>query len=571
MFRKSESAQKTPLRSVIALLLVLALLFSGCTSIRLNSVPAKDDDDGTKPTQTQTDPDNLPDPNRQYHYQEAELSYTLTEADVTAFYQALSDFEALVKITTNANTVLQAYDELDALFMKLATQSSVASVLYYCDLTDEAASDQYLDSQKIVTEAQDAYIEAFRRIYQADVPTKAQLFADWTEADLLMLEKYTSEITQLKQRNSEIEVAYQSIQDDPQFTTKMVPLFLEKVANNNRIAQILGYDNYYEYAYTMEYDRDYDAQQVEAMRSYAATYLVPTLQQSLQKYYTAAISLNTSDSTLLATLLYGSYQDTETPYVVNYIDTLPLYARESMLDMFDGNILIMDDTSSAREGAFTTIVDEDRMLCFYGPGYSNSLTVIHEAGHYYGGTFTFLNDIPLDLAEVHSQANELLFINYLKDELSATAYQTLLYYQLFSQNATILLSLAVDEFEQRVYAHQDPLSLTADDLYAIMENVCQKYGGSQFFTNCSLISPHEYWQYVVVEQPVYYISYAVSAVAAIDLYTVAAQDHDNGIVIYTQLIEDSDHTKGFLNCLQNAGLSGPFEESVYQKIYALVA
>ena len=570
----------------IALVLVLALLATGGFLLIDNfddwfgggrTLSSAGNENTTEPSTDPSDPTDpeepgpVVDPNRQYHLQEAELIYALTEDDIAAFQQALAEFEALAMSSADEETVMDSYDALEEKFDYLSTQYSIASVLHYCDLNDETASRRYLDCTETVTNIQELYIEAMRRIYQANVPTMDTLFADWTAQDILMLEKYTAEVGQLTKRNAEIKVEYQELQSDSNFNSRMIPLYLEMVCNNNRIAQIYGYDNYYEYAYTVAYSRDYSQQEVETMRAYAAQYLAPALSQSLQNYYTSAQSLTYADYLTLSALMYNSYQDTDKPYVVNYLDTLPLYARDSMLDMFDGNIILRDDSENARAGAFTTTVGKNQMVCFYGPGYSDSMTVIHEAGHYYGGKFTDLNDIPLDLAETHSQGNEWLFMCYLKNELNTNVYETLYNYKTFSQIGTVLLSLIVDEFEQLVYTHADPASLTEQDLYTIMESVCEKYGGSQLFTDNSLISPHDYWRMVVVEQPVYYISYGVSAMASMDLYTISVEDTALAIDIYVSLIEDADPERGFLGNLSDAGLSGPFEAAVYEKIYALVA
>ena len=74
---------------------------------------------------------------------------------------------------------------------------------------------------------------------------------------------------------------------------------------------------------------------------------------------------------------------------------------------------------------------------------------------------------------------------------------------------------------------------------------------------------------VVVEQPVYYISYAVSSIASIELYTVAKNDYGAAIDIYRDLIENVDLEDGFLGNITAAGLSSPFDEEFYQEVSEL--
>ena len=218
------------------------------------------------------------------------------------------------------------------------------------------------------------------------------------------------------------------------------------------------------------------------------------------------------------------------------------------------------------EGAFTAALGEDRLICYFGPGYETIFTVVHELGHYYGGQYTFLDDIPLDLAETQSQGNEWLFMSYLSGELSVNLHRTIAEYQAYSSLTTILISVIVDDFEARVYTHPDIANLTGDDLDAIMEDVCKEYGGMDFM-NTTVGDVVYYWRLVVVEQPVYYISYAVSGISAMGLYAEAQEDYASAVEIYRILCEESSLEQGFLGSIRQAGLSGPFDESTYEEIY----
>lgn len=498
----------------------------------------------------------------------AELVYELTDADVQDFYDLLEQCKEAALGGQDGDTVMALSDQIDDLATYLDSQCSIAMILYYSDLNDEDASQLYLDSVDISTEIYDAYMEMAKALYDADFPAKERFFEEWTDQELAMLMAYTPEVMELEQRNSEIEVAYQDLQDDNDMYTKMVPLYIEMVQNNNRIAQIYGYDNYYEYAYELVYDRDYDIEEVRIMREYVSQYLPDAAEGALNRVVDSINNLSYAQYNKMTAFLWNSYEDDYTDEIEDYLETLPRTAQDAMLDMFNGNIVMKDTVDSAREGAFTTTIGEDRQICFFGPEYSNALTVLHEVGHYYGGTYTYLNDIPLDLAEVQSQGNEWLFMSFMKDEMLSKLYNTVVDYKLYSDMNTILISVIVDEFEERVYTHPDVASLTSDDLDAIMEDVCESYGGIEFLDE-AVTEVQSYWRLVVVEQPVYYISYAVSAIAAIDIYTEAEEDYAEAVEIYCSLIENMDADDGFLGNLEKVGLDGPFEEDVYKKLYEM--
>ena len=498
----------------------------------------------------------------------AELTFEMTDADVTKFYGLLDQCKNAALGNQDPDSVMEISDALDDHYEYMDSQLSIATVLYYCDLSDEDASQRYLDCTEQVTQANNDYLEMAKELYRADFPAKERFFEEWTEQDLAMLTAYTPEIMQLRQRNSEITVAYQDLQNDSQMYTKMVPLYIEMVQNNNRIAQIFGYDNYYEYAYELVYDRDYGPDQVTAMRALVGTYLPQAIDDVMDDLIAEIEDLNSYQQLKLSAFLTNSFEDTYIDEIEGYLTTLPQQTRDAMLDMFNGNILLLNDTDNAQEGAFTTSVGQDRYICFFGPGYSSPMTAIHEVGHYYGCKYTDLSALPLDLAETQSQGNEWLFMSYLENEMNKSLYNVTVDYKLYENLCTILISTIVDEFEEQVYTHPDIAGLTSDKLDAIMADVCKNYGGIDFIGSVAA-DIQQYWRLVVIEQPVYYISYGVSAISAINIFTIADEDYQEAVDIYCSLIEDVDLEEGFLGNIQDAGLDGPFDDEVYLKLQTM--
>ena len=498
----------------------------------------------------------------------AELVYEMTDADITKFYELLDQCKTAALGNQDPDSVMEISDELDDHFEYMDEQLSIATVLYYCDLEDENASQLYLDCTEQVTQANNDYLEMAKVLYDADFSAKERFFEEWTEQDLAMLTAYTPEVMELQQRNSEITVAYQDLQNDSQMYTKMVPLYIEMVQNNNRMARIFGYENYYEYAYELVYDRDYGPDQVTAMRTLVGTYLPQAIDDVMGDLIDGIEDLNSYQQLKLSAFLANSFEDSYIDEFEGYFATLPQQAREAMLDMFNGNILLLNDTGNAQEGAFTTSVGRDRYICFFGPGYSSPMTAIHEVGHYYGCQFTDLNDLPLDLAETQSQGNEWLFMSYLESEMNNSLYNVTVDYKLYENLCTILISVIVDEFEQRVYTHPNIAALTSDDLDAIMADVCKNFGGIEFISSVAA-DVQSYWRLVVIEQPVYYISYGVSAISAVNIFTIADEDYQEAVDVYCSLIENVDLEEGFLGNIQDAGLDGPFDDEVYLKLHAM--
>jgi oligoendopeptidase F len=236
-----------------------------------------------------------------------------------------------------------------------------------------------------------------------------------------------------------------------------------------------------------------------------------------------------------------------------------------MNKMFEEDRVVFTEEENAREGAFTTLVGMEP-FCFFGPGYHNVSTVIHELGHFYGAVEGDMMETPLDLAETQSQGNEWLFAAFLQDQLPEGTYRAYLSYKLYEVIAETLVQLAVDAFEKAVYSHPNVENLTQADFELIMAEVAQAYGGIQFF-NKNITDLQSYWKMVVVESPVYYISYAVSSMAALNIYTLATENREEATNVYCRLAENDDYDDGFLAIITDAGLPGPFQEDVYEDTF----
>lgn len=491
------------------------------------------------------------------------LEYTLTQADVDEFYRLLSECESLSLVGEDLEAIDAATVALDESYEHMNAQCSIAAILHYSHTGNEELEQQYLDCVEICTDANDAYLQMARRVYQSDTPAKDQLFEGWTEKDIAHLMAYTEQVAQLQQRNAEIEVEYEATGSD----SKKIELYLELVQNNNQIAQIYGYDNYYTYAYAEVYDRDYDPEQLELMRQYVKEYLAPAFGMAYMKFYRSFyMDAKPADQLAIQSFLFEDYNAIGKSYVESYLQIAPENLRDAITDMIRHNS-VFTNAGDAMEGAFTTTIG-DRSYCYFGPGYASCSTVIHEGGHYYASLYTDLGSIPLDLAETHSQGNEWLFMTYLKDVMPEKHYKAVRDYTIYNNLWIILVSLMVDEFEQQVYT-SDVSTLNARKLDGMMDKIALQYFPAGNVED-SLTDMNYYWRQVVVSQPVYYISYGVSAVAAMGLYPVALEDFDAAMAIYQKLCEEPLEGASFLDNLQSVGLPGPFDESFYKDLMKII-
>lgn len=546
----------------IAMLLALCLSFSllaGCQPQVPETQPT------TQETQTSTETTEATEatkPSEDLPSAEELLKYTLTQEELSKYYADLESCKTMALEGTDREGLEALSDSLDEQYDNIQKQQTIAFVNYSRDQTDEAATQLHLDATDKLTKAYDAMMLMLREVNASESPIKDVLFEDWTEEDLKMLSAYTSEIAQLEKENEELVVQYQALSQE-ELAEGIIPLYQKLIANNNRIAQIYGYDNYYTYGYDVVYARDYTTDTVQQARDYAIKYLVPTVPAILQQFALGFQSLTQAEQQVVAAFMEGSYQDTDKDYVNLYIDSLPEDLQEVMNHLWQYDRAIFADSTGAKEGAFTVNIGDDA-ICFFGPGYDSTLTLVHEMGHYASTLNLDLDECPMDLAELHSQGNEWLFMNELQDALDPKVYAVIRDYKMYMDMCTILVSFMVDDFEERIYT-TNVSGYTKEDFDAVAEEVCQAYGGADFVNNY-LTDFQSYWRLVVMESPVYYVSYAMSDVAALNLYTIASQDREKAYEIYGHLLKDVDLDLGFQENLKKVGLSGPFDSQVYEAI-----
>ena len=231
--------------------------------------------------------------------------------------------------------------------------------------------------------------------------------------------------------------------------------------------------------------------------------------------------------------------------------------------MFDEETYIITDNWNALEGAFTITIEEP--YCYFGPGYQDAFTMIHELGHYYADLENDTSWLSFDLCEVHSQGNEMLFLSYLGTELAPDVFAALEAYKLYYFVDTIVQATLMDDFEERVYNLSFEEDYSTEDFDEIMHEVIRSYGiddGDDYTYACL----EWLWRNVSISSPVYYISYATSAMASLSLYSQSVMDHESALESYRILQEECEQEAGFMGMLEKAGIASVFEEEAYQNL-----
>ena len=113
--------------------------------------------------------------------------------------------------------------------------------------------------------------------------TEEEIKAFLFDSDAISNPEYTA----LKDRNNAIETEVLAL-SNPANGNDLPLLYAEFVENNNKMAALMGYDNYLEYAYENVYGRDYTYEEAGQFADYVKTYLSPIFAAVYGKWDTIA-------------------------------------------------------------------------------------------------------------------------------------------------------------------------------------------------------------------------------------------------------------------------------------------
>lgn len=200
---------------------------------------------------------------------------------------------------------------------------------------------------------------------------------------------------------------------------------------------------------------------------------------------------------------------------------------------------------------------------FLGNQSQDLLTLIHELGHYTAFYHFSNSTLPYDTCEVHSQGNEWLMLCYLDGKFDPQVYEVFSLWRLRYGLDVIVLSTIIDEYEENVYTCE---SLTSPEQFtSILEGVLEGYNNYEAFITREEL--YTYSQYVTIEAPVYYLSYATSELASMSLYSVSIQQgYETAQNIYVDLCLKTAVNQIFFDTLTDVGLPNPFEADTVKDI-----
>lgn len=511
--------------------------------------------------------------------------------EVLALLNAAAAYDEKLHGFAEEGELADAYAKVDALHTELydlvlnaVAQRQLAEIEYYCDMENKDLEQRYSDMMDYYTDliaqfytlSRPFYDSCYREFYYYGM-SQEEIFAFLFDSDTLANPEYTA----LKNRNDEIEVIFLAM-DDPKASVELTALYAEFVENNNKMAQLMGYDNYVEYAYENVYSRDYSPADAQKVKDYVKKYISEAFLLLIEKSQNSGIS--SSDLKEYNSIATGSFFSNQSvnALVNSYFDSMAFTSNPDKQIQFADTLdnLILDGNLFRGDygGAFVTYFSAFELpIAYFGPGYSGAFTIVHEFGHYMNEIYNNSEfDQSYDLLEMHSQGNEMIFLNHMKSNIGEGAYKLLEINQLLDMLQTSIIALSVDTFEQAVYLNEyDGVGaevimadgkITADEYDSLFSYVLQDFGVG------GVMNP-AYWRYVTIGSPCYYISYSISALSVLQLHETANTDSleaatESYLKLFTYTETDPDMTTEQI--LVNAGMFSFNDEELYKALGAYI-
>lgn len=507
-----------------------------------------------------------------------DLSYTFTEEDEQKIRSEMERFKNAIA-SSDSLDVVGSWNTINRDAYAISTYRTIEYVNYCMhgknyksnENDTNTAYEKYVHYNDLLNEIISFTEDVYQDIY--DSKWKDEFFSGMTEEEIeeLLNNKKPDRYYELEKSNEEILSEYHDIlnSDNPYnlITTlnsdSFKSLYVSLVNNYQEEARLLNYENYREYAYKNVYSRDYSPSEVDDFYKYVKDYIVPLY----KKYKDYSLDNNI---TYFDSLFKNNIGDANDDYISRYFDYFGGNMKKNFEHLIKDGYYFVGESDDGIDQAYTTylyIESIDEPLMFFGKSYHDTMTFIHEFGHYNAYRHLGASSLSYDLAETHSQGNEMLYRAWVAKnfDLDQKTKESIKGDSVSSICNAIILSSIVDLFEKYVYEDDD---LTKEELDLYYLNAISYFGDSKeilslIYGDSSLIVP--YWKLVCFDNPLYYISYAMSDIPTLEIYSLALTDLDNAKAKYEKTFKlDSAHQQDmFKDVLDYAGLYNPFEEEAY--------
>ncbi|MCC8078950.1 MAG: S-layer homology domain-containing protein [Oscillospiraceae bacterium] len=522
------------LRRLLALVLTMALTFS-------LTVPALADEEDTY--------DSTPLPVTE---EERTAWRDLDPDEVVADVQSVLDamVAAAEDESVSDEDVNAAYIEAEVLLYVLATYIQFAYWDYYRE------PDVYYEGYAALSDAYNTVAAACVEAIQATYAARPSAFlGDETIDDWLNTESNTEEQLALLSEETElINAYYAAMAEEEIYYDQVGEIYIRLLRVHNELAQSYGCENYAEYAYAEVFGRDYTPEEAAALCREILEQFLPIFVALCYRSVFAYMDTGY--------VLYSRTSEEIVAAVQSHLGTVSDELSELFDYMSENNLLDTEDLDTKVSAGFTSNLPAyGSAYIYFSPDYLNLYDLAHEFGHFSRYCFAGVGDC-YDVAEIHSQGLEALYTvfadDFAKEGEDAAGY---VYYRLFDFLYDVVLGAIYSLFEIEANTAADPESLTVDDLNTAYAEILTEYGFISDYPEAWCDMPHFF------TAPCYFMSYTTSAMNALELQVIAADDFDTAVEKYMTLLTQPV-MDGYSDAVTAAGLTDVFSDGAVETLAA---
>lgn len=489
------------------------------------------------------------------------VGYTLD--DFTPYAKAISD------IARNGGTP-DEFDDADnsALWQLyyLYTQMNIADLQYSASPYDPEISTENLRISSVYNAAYDLYWSAMKELALSDYSSLLEEdYEGWQIRWFETFEPSSDEDYGRYDRENELVQSYYSLisVSEPDYDAIM-DVFIELVNLRREQAVSSGYDDFSELAYENYYIRNYSPSDGDALCQAVKDSFVPLVEK-----YAYRITQE-SDS-----LYYSDEIDCSPEKIISSMaKCLPRMSEElnfAFEYMTEYGLYDIDYSEDKISTGFTTdLYYYNEPFIFNCPynSYYDYTDMYHEFGHFVNAFYTetdlMFGAEDNDLAELQSQGMEVMFLEFYPEIFGEENARIILRDELLSLIRSVVDGTMYDEFQRRIYSEE---SLTAERVTEIYTEVYEDYGFAQYD------GYETEWMYIShnFDRPFYYISYAISAIAALELYALSKESYSSAMDKFLTIAAMDLEVYYYTEALEDAGLGDVFDPAVVHDIASALA
>ena len=469
------------------------------------------------------------------------------------------------------NQIYMLYHTIKTEINVLATQSALTDVWY----SASGGCSEAAEAQSRLSEQQ---TRLFDRCYRALSPLVGSSYENVLDigkekaAQLKHYQGVTAALTALYQEEDELIQAYDQVMsglnleevdglDQLEAQERNAgEIFCQLVQVRTEIAQKAGYDSYGEYTYWNTYNRDYTLEDIQPVREAVKETIVPLSEMVLDSI---------SGQDLRALELRGRASGEEILDTVGaFLETVDPELMEAYSFLRECHLYDIEYSADKLPTGYTIgLPAYGTAFLFNSPygDYQDYSDTVHEFGHFnetfHSTQHALWEDFNIDVGEIHSQALELLFTGYANQVFGdlGEVYGRVILYNILS---SVMEGCLYDEFQAEVYENPD---MELEEINRLFKKLSEEYG---------YVYPEDQeedgsWVEIshTFQSPMYYISYATSALSSLDLWLWAQADRDKAVETYMELSALS-LSASYQEAVHEAGLTDIFRKGGVEDIAA---